>query len=162
MPEYLQPGVYVEEIQSGPHPIEGVNTSTAGFIGQTERGPTRPIEITSWQEYSSWFGDYIDDDSSDGSAAVFLPYAVQAFFNNGGQWLFIARVVGTGSTKAIATTGSLIIEAIGEGDWGNKVLVGVKPASQTDSDTKDQFRIQVAYHRDGIPDPFIDPTDQDQ
>ena len=40
MPEYLAPGVYTEEISSGPVPIEGVSTSTAGFVGLTERGPT--------------------------------------------------------------------------------------------------------------------------
>ena len=42
MPEYLAPGVYVEEVSTGPRPIEGVSTSTAGFVGETERGPTRP------------------------------------------------------------------------------------------------------------------------
>ena len=39
MPEYLAPGVYSEEISTGAVPIEGVSTSTAGFVGQTERGP---------------------------------------------------------------------------------------------------------------------------
>ena len=31
MPEYLHPGVYIEEIERGPRPIEGVPTSTARF-----------------------------------------------------------------------------------------------------------------------------------
>lgn len=31
--EYLAPGVYVEEIPAGARPIEGVGTSTAGFVG---------------------------------------------------------------------------------------------------------------------------------
>ena len=39
MPEYLAPAVYVEEIDTGNKPIEGVSTSTAGMIGVTERGP---------------------------------------------------------------------------------------------------------------------------
>ena len=38
MPEYLSPGVYIEEIDNGPRPIQGVGTSTAGFVGRTERG----------------------------------------------------------------------------------------------------------------------------
>ena len=42
MPEYLHPGVYIEEIERGPKPIEGVPTSTAAFIGETERGSTWP------------------------------------------------------------------------------------------------------------------------
>ena len=39
MPEYLHPGVYIEEIERGPRPIEGVPTSTAAFLGEAERGP---------------------------------------------------------------------------------------------------------------------------
>ena len=39
MAEYLSPGVYVEEFDSGPTPMQGVGTSTAGFIGVAERGP---------------------------------------------------------------------------------------------------------------------------
>ena len=47
MPEYLSPGVYVEEVATGPRPIEGVSTSTAGFVGRTERGPTQPRLVAS-------------------------------------------------------------------------------------------------------------------
>ncbi len=48
MPEYLSPGVYVEEVDSGPQPIEGVSTSTTGFVGMTMRGPTSgpPVLVT--------------------------------------------------------------------------------------------------------------------
>jgi phage tail sheath protein FI len=42
MPEYLSPGVYIEEFEIGARPIEGVSTSTAGFLGETERGPEKP------------------------------------------------------------------------------------------------------------------------
>jgi len=38
MPEYLAPGVYVEEIEIGAKPIEGVSTTTTGFLGMAERG----------------------------------------------------------------------------------------------------------------------------
>ena len=51
MPEYLAPGVYVEEVSSGYKPIEGVSTSTAGFIGAAERGPLEPQFITSWMDF---------------------------------------------------------------------------------------------------------------
>ena len=51
MPEYLSPGVYVEEISTGAPPIEGVSTSTAGFLGPTERGPETPQLITSFLDY---------------------------------------------------------------------------------------------------------------
>ncbi len=89
MPEYLVPGVYVEEIQQGPRPIEGVSTSTAGFVGETERGATTPTLVTSWQSYYGWFGDYVD--RQPGTPNIYLPYAVRGFFDNGGQRLFIAR-----------------------------------------------------------------------
>ena len=58
MPEYLAPGVYVEEIDTGSKPIEGVSTSTAGMIGVTERGPVNvPILLTSFGDYTRWFGE---------------------------------------------------------------------------------------------------------
>ena len=34
MPQYLSPGVYVEEVSAGGGPIAGVSTSIGGFIGQ--------------------------------------------------------------------------------------------------------------------------------
>ena len=58
MPEYLSPGVYTEEIDINGKPIEGVSTSTAGFIGETERGPTDPRLITGFTQYEHLYGDY--------------------------------------------------------------------------------------------------------
>ena len=51
MAEYLSPGVYVEEFDSGSKPMEGVGTSTAGFIGLAERGPVEglPQLVTIWR-----------------------------------------------------------------------------------------------------------------
>jgi uncharacterized protein len=56
MPEYLSPGVYVEEIDTGSKPIEGVSTSTAGMVGLTERGPNVPMLVTNAGDYSEMFG----------------------------------------------------------------------------------------------------------
>ena len=78
MPEYLHPGVYIEEIERGPRPIEGVPTSTAAFLGETERGPITPRLVTSYKDYQRWFGGVFGDDK-------FLPYAVNGFFENGGK-----------------------------------------------------------------------------
>ena len=63
MPEYLSPGVYVEEFSTRPRPIEGVSTSTLGFVGQTERGPTSPRLITSFLDYSRLYGRLSADPS---------------------------------------------------------------------------------------------------
>jgi phage tail sheath protein FI len=83
MPEYLHPGVYIEEIERGPRPIEGVPTSTAAILGEAERGPITPTPVTSYREYQRWFGSVFDRNK-------FLPYAVSGFFENGGKRAFIA------------------------------------------------------------------------
>ena len=84
MPVYLTPGVYVEEIEIGPRPIEGVSTSTAGFVGMTVQGPTDglPVLVTSFSEFVRTFGGYLPASLND---KQHLPYAVQGFFENGGQ-----------------------------------------------------------------------------
>jgi phage tail sheath protein FI len=87
MPDYLHPGVYIEERPS-PQTIEGVSTSTAGFVGATERGPTSglPQLVTSFAEFNRRYGGYLP--------GSFLAYAVEGFFVNGGQRVYIARVLG--------------------------------------------------------------------
>ena len=90
MPEYLSPGVYVEEIERGPKPIEGVATSTAAFLGETQRGPQTPWLVTSYSEYLRLFGDIFDPDK-------YMPYAVKMFFDNGGRRCYITRIVGEGA-----------------------------------------------------------------
>lgn len=95
MPEYLAPGVYVEEVDTGSKPIEGVSTSTAGMIGVTERGPANvPILITSFGEFNRWFGDRLNiaDFSNGADHHCYLPYAVDGFFTNGGKRVYITRI----------------------------------------------------------------------
>lgn len=90
MPEYLAPGVYVEEIDTGTKPIEGVSTSTAGVVGVTERGPVGvPILITSYGEFERVFGGTLS--KVDFPAHCYLPYAVDGFFTNGGKRVWITR-----------------------------------------------------------------------
>lgn len=96
MPEYLAPGVYVEEIDTGSKPIEGVSTSTAGMVGVTERGPVNvPILITSFGEYKRWFGEYLDaaDFRNANGFHCYLPHGVEGFFTNGGQRVYVTRVL---------------------------------------------------------------------
>ena len=57
MPEYLSPGVYIQEVDSGPRPIEGVGTATAAFVGFAANGPVnRPTLVTNWTQYAETFG----------------------------------------------------------------------------------------------------------
>jgi phage tail sheath protein FI len=105
MPEYLAPGVYVEEIDTGNKPIEGVSTSTAGMIGVTERGPVNvPILITGMGEYNRWFGGQLNiADYFDAATGhhCYLPHAVEGFFTNVGKRVYITRVLNeAGATRS--------------------------------------------------------------
>jgi phage tail sheath protein FI len=172
MPEYLAPGVYVEEISTGPRPIEGVSTSTAGMAGETERGTTTPTLVTSWGIYQRIFGGYLDRPPFT-TPNVNLPYAVRGFFDNGGQRLYVARVTGPGALTAAGAFpgagGATTIEASGPGAWGNRVRISVVAASAalgqppgSTSPAAQWFRLRVLYYRDVVPDPLVDPTDPAQ
>ncbi len=97
MPEYLSPGVYVEEIDTGPRPIEGVSTSTAGMVGVTERGPVGvPILVTSNGAFKRHFGGYLD---SSFASHRFFPHTVEGFFQNGGQRAYVVRALDTDNAQ---------------------------------------------------------------
>jgi phage tail sheath protein FI len=102
MPEYLAPDVYVEEIDSGSKPIEGVSTSTAGMVGVSERGPVDvPILVTSYGEYTRWFGERLD--KADFLGHCYMPHAVEGFFTNGGKRLYVVRVLETAAAANAQT-----------------------------------------------------------
>lgn len=142
MPEYLSPGVYVEEVNTGPVPIEGVSTSTAGFVGMTMRGPIDglPVLVTSFAEYVRTFGGYLPNpwsDTTDLKDKGYLPHAVKGFFDNGGQRVYIKRVVPVGADKQpVAATGTLptapavTITVRNGGSWGNTLAVKVYGVSK--------------------------------
>lgn len=111
MPEYLAPAVYVEETSFRSKSIEGVGTSTAGFVGMTCRGPVStatgptPPLLTSFADFERYYGG-LDNLLISGSAATnYLAHAALAFFNNGGGRLYVARIPGTAA--AAATSGVL-------------------------------------------------------
>ncbi|MGE0853123.1 MAG: phage tail sheath family protein [Hyphomicrobiaceae bacterium] len=160
MPEYLSPGVYVEEVATGPRPIEGVSTSTAGFVGQTERGPTRRRLVGNWGDFQSWFGGIIDP------AQSFMPFAARGFFDNGGQRLFVARIVRADSETASLTvpagTGqSLIVRAMGPGAWGDRIFLRIQPGTLDDENLPDRrlLRITLLYYRNPPPLPLVNPLE---
>lgn len=130
MAEYLSPGVYVEEYDSGAVPMQGVSTSTAGFIGLAQRGPVtgKPQLVTSFADYKRAFGGYLSDAKF--GAARFLPYAVEQFFINGGSRAYIMRVAADGALEAQAQAGVLRIKAANPGEWGNKIRVDVEASSK--------------------------------
>jgi len=159
MPEYLSPGVYVEEIEPGPRPIEGVPTSTAAFLGEAERGTLKPRLVTSCKEYERWFGGSFGE-------SKFLPSAVRGFFENSGQRLYVCRLVGPQATPAQAQFGAYAVRAVGPGSWARRVWARID-----DSTTKvpgsganpqpGGFRLRLAYWANTPPgfqpfDPFAD------
>ncbi len=87
MPSYLTPGVYVEEVQSGARPIEGVGTAVAAFVGFAGTGPFhQPTLVTNWDQYVQAFGTFTAD--------TYLAHAVYGFFANGGGAAYIVRIGG--------------------------------------------------------------------
>ena len=130
MAEYLSPGVYVEEYDSGATPMQGVSTSTAGFVGLAERGPVigQPQLVTSFSDYKRMYGGYLSDAAYGNNR--FLPYAVEQFFANGGARAYIMRAVPSDAKAASLTTGVLKITAANPGAWAEDMRVVVTPASK--------------------------------
>ncbi len=94
MPEYLAPGVYIEETSFRAKSIEGVSTTTTGFVGPARYGPV-DLEadiITSLVEYERVYGDRQPLNFEGASQPNFLWHAVRAFFEEGGKRLYVGRV----------------------------------------------------------------------
>ncbi len=152
MPQYFTPGVYIEEIERGPRPIEGVPTNIAAFLGETERGPVTPWLVTSYNDYARVFGSVFDP-------TKYMPYAVSGFFDNGGTTAYVCRIVAAG-TPAVAAVAAVPaaagvaavpakpavaavpgaaqafkdfndyrVTALGPGLWGNRVFVKFTPST---------------------------------
>ncbi|MGW7102630.1 phage tail sheath family protein [Streptomyces sp. NPDC054838] len=99
MATYLTPGVYVEEVQSGARPIEGVGTAVAAFVGFAQSGPFHePTLVTSWDQYTQHFGGFTE--------GAYLPHSVYGYFANGGGAAYVVRIGGSGAdASAPAATG---------------------------------------------------------
>ena len=84
-PEYLSPGVYVEETERGSRPIESVGTSTAAILGASKKGRVQePVLVTNWDQFTREFGGFAD--------SRHLAHAVYGFLNNGGRRCFVLNV----------------------------------------------------------------------
>ena len=122
MPEYLAPGVYVEETSFRAKSIEGVGTSTTAFVGPTRKGPYRvdndtpesPELLTSYGDFERIYGGFADLSLGAGVPGTnYLAHAVRAFFNEGGSRLYVSRVVGSGAATArLLVAGTLAVPAV--------------------------------------------------
>jgi hypothetical protein len=97
MSDYLSPGVYIDEFEMGAKLVEGVSTSTAGFVGVTDKtgfvdgdGETvdyknKAIFVSSWGDFVSKFGRWTE-------AAPHMAPAIFSFFTNGGNRCYVVSV----------------------------------------------------------------------
>jgi phage tail sheath protein FI len=180
MPEYLAPGVYVEETSFRAKSLEGVGTSTTGFVGPTRKGPpgaslvggnlaiSTPEIITSFGDFERVYGGF--DDLALPKATNYLAHAVRAYFDNGGSLLYVARVFepasatdfGVASSKDLTNGGAdptkqTRFVARYPGDAGNgtiEVIAKDNPATvRTMGTAKDGTLVQTKG-KAGTPDAF--------
>ncbi len=142
MPQYLSPGVYVEEVESGSKPIEGVGTAVAAFVGLAARGPAnQPTLVTNWSQFTQTFGEFIENS--------YLAHAVYGYFLNGGGAAYVVRVgadgampaaqaeLGSAKDKATASYRATALEA---GPGGNDITIDIQPSSET---SESSFKLVV-------------------
>jgi phage tail sheath protein FI len=113
--------------------MEGVSTSTAGFVGMAEKGPVvgTPVFLTSFADYKRTFGGYLAETSHGDNR--FLPYAVEQFFANGGARCYVMRVAPGDAKAAAAVLNAVQFTAANPGKWGNEIKVAVEAASSLKS-----------------------------
>src|SRR5947208_7166745 len=137
MPNSLSPGVYVEEVEAGSRPIEGVGTATAAFVGLAEKGPVNaPTLVTNWSQFSQTFGGFLE--------GSYLAHSVYGYFLNGGGSAYVVRIGADGhapaaqaelaSAKDKSLAGYRVL-ALEGGQPGNDIQVEVAEASQPSEDT---------------------------
>lgn len=153
MAEYLSPGVYVEEFESGAKPMEGVGTSTAGFVGLAQRGPVAglPQLVTNFSDFKRTYGGYLSENEF--GTYRFLAYSVEHFFLNGGSRCFVSRVAPADAkcSKGSIPEGAAIMEvsANNPGIWGDDISITITPASKAKTQvleilgTEDENRYRV-------------------
>jgi phage tail sheath protein FI len=174
MPEYLSPGVYVEEVDRGPKPIEGVGTAMASFVGFTEKAEVmreidgeltteqllnKPQLVTNWSQYVERFGGFLE--------GAYLPHAVYGYFHNGGSRCYVVSVktIGRAQAALLGNDGKphLLVRAKQAGFDGLRLRVKVngsqpaeaaaaKPAKKGDKEKEEEQPSAAAG--DGATQPF--------
>ena len=129
MPEYLAPGVYIEEVSFRAKSIEGLSTTTTGFVGPTRYGPLDlpPDVLTSIGEFERTYGDRQQLNFGGSLMHNYMWHAARAFFEEGGTRLYISRVfsqnsegdTGKGSATVSSGGASVRVEARFPGAAGN-------------------------------------------
>ncbi len=97
MPEYLAPGVFVEEVSFRQRTIEGVSTSTTGFVGPARFGPIHgePPLLTSFADFERIYGGLDPIRPGGTEQPNYLAHAVRSYFEEGGRRLYVSRIYNT-------------------------------------------------------------------
>lgn len=158
---YYRPGVFIEEVDKGAKPIQGVSTSVAVFAGYTakaekleEDGITtrsilgEPTLVTDWGQYQRHFGSYHRD--------AYLPLSVRGFFDNGGGRCYIISVKAMNSHRAqVLIKGTddktkkelpvLMVRAKKGGTAGNDIQVTISGTAEADVEDKKKDKERIAH-----------------
>jgi phage tail sheath protein FI len=128
------PGV-VFTIQRKPDEPSPLRSDVAAFAGPTRRGPVGMlVRVEGWRECQERFGGLRDD--------LDTPYAMRAYFDNGGDVAWIIRLAGDPLANAPAKTAGAAmpagliltsggtdyfsrIEATSPGTWANGARIGI-------------------------------------
>ncbi len=143
-PEYLSPGVYVEEVDKGTKPIEGAGTACAAFVGFAAQGPVnQPTFIPNFTEFVNTFGGFIK--------GGFLAPSVYGYFQNGGGRCYVTRLPGGEAAEAKPAAAlpsaakppieSLTVTALEAGPAGTEISVEVSKAGGAGAE--DRFNLIV-------------------
>ena len=85
MPTYATPGVYFERVDNSSQAVQPLRTDIAGFVGIAQKGPVhKATRVESWHQFQSTFGSFLSNG--------YLAYSAKAFFDNGGETLYVVRV----------------------------------------------------------------------
>jgi len=119
---YQSPGVYIEEVPSGPQPISAVSTSVVAVLGTTRKGPVlKPTRVTSWSDFVRTFGN--------ATSRSFTAESVFGYFENGGPAAWVVRVdpsaAAAWTAVDIGGDPSFEITASSPGTWGNAVRIAI-------------------------------------
>jgi phage tail sheath protein FI len=94
MPQYLAPGVYIEEVSFRSKSIEGVSTTVTGFIGPTRFGPVDLPNnlLTSINDFEVECGNRYQLEFGSNFIHNYMWHGARAFFAEGGKQLYVSRI----------------------------------------------------------------------
>ncbi|HLU10023.1 MAG TPA: phage tail sheath subtilisin-like domain-containing protein [Oceanobacillus sp.] len=152
-PNYLSPGVYVEEVDKGMKPIEAVGTAVAAFVGYTEKASDvrdgevvsllgKPTLVTNWSQFVAKFDSFV--------SGAYLPDAVYGYFNNGGSTCYIVSIktLGASDDPELATPAKAIVSGA-DGKSANLLEFTAKQGGPSGNGLRVEVKVPEGKSEDG-------------